>query len=297
MKKNILPNIIIIISTIILIIGLLICNISIAFSIENIAFMEESENNVKIVSESGSGSVENEGLASTIYTISNLYDYISTIPPKTLVSEFKKGFNIEESKIHIYKTATLKEEVNDGYVKTNMGIRFDGIEKNYLALVVGDINGDGLANQIELQMLIKHIIGMQGNKLTGISFICADLNSDGKVNQIDLKILIDYIIYGRIIVEKPEIPRSPKIEIVSGVLGNDNYYKTKPVIKITETENRNVGKTTYRLEGAETKAETDIVNNGRITLEKNGTYTITCYTYSKEGLKSRSYYKSNKSRY
>lgn len=177
-----------------------------------------------------------------------------------------------------------------------MVIKFDGVEKPYTAIVAGDINGDGLANQVDLQLIIKHILGTQNSELKGISLISADLNNDGQVNQMDLRMMIDYIVYGRLVVEVVDKPTSPKIEVVSGSLGDNEYYTTYPVIKIVETQPRNVGKTTYKLEGAEQKEETEIENNGRITLSKNGTYIITSYTYSKEGLKSRSNNQNNKSR-
>ena len=115
MKKNILPNIIIMIACI-LIMGMLICNISIAFSVENIPKLEEE----KIIDE-GIGKVNSEGLASTSYAISDIYTYISGIPPKTSVSEFKKQFNKEAAQIHTYKDATLKEEVRERIHKNKYG--------------------------------------------------------------------------------------------------------------------------------------------------------------------------------
>jgi len=289
MKKHILPSIIIALICI-WIMGILICNISIAVTIQdmqNISSTDLSNNEEMNINTSKAES--NAQIVSAKYAISDIYSYITAIAPKTTIDQFKKGFNVEAAKVRVYKDDTLKEEITSGYMKTKMGIKFEGIAKTYVAIVAGDINGDGLCNQIEVQRINKHIIGYTGSRLTGIDFIAADLNNDGRVNQIDLRNIIDYVVYGRIIIEKPDTPTKPRIEIETGALGKNGYYVSYPTIRVIETQMRNVGKTTYKIEGAINQKETEIANNGKIKLTKSGTYTITSYTYSKEGVSSRSF--------
>lgn len=113
MKKKFIPNIALAVSFI-LIIGILICNISIAYSIENIQ-KQNNETKIETLEEEsetgGIGYANIDGIASTSYTVSDAYAYISSIPPKTAVSDFKKEFNIEEGKVHLYQDTALKQEV------------------------------------------------------------------------------------------------------------------------------------------------------------------------------------------
>lgn len=131
------------------------------------------------------------------YLMPDEISIIRKILPKTTIDDFKKEFSIEANKVHIYKDEKTQTEIKEGYIKSNMIIKFDGVEEKYTALVVGDINGDGLANQVELQNIIKHIIGLKKYQLTGERLLCADINTDNVVNQKDLKLLINYILYNR----------------------------------------------------------------------------------------------------
>ncbi len=220
------------------------------------------------------------------YLISETQSYIGRILPRTSVEQFKSGFNVDEDTVHIYKDSSLQEEVKTGYVATNMIVKFDNVEKQYVTSVVGDFNSDGLSNQIEITQLIKHIIGLQGSELTGIKLLCADINNDDKVNQIDLTVLINYVVYGRLNIGKIQKPKSPMIEVISGQISNAGWYITLPTIKITETEKENVEKTTYTIDGHTYVEETDIQDDGIIEFKEDGVYKIRSYTYSKKGQRS-----------
>jgi|GEM_PF-6998941 len=50
----------------------------------------------------------------------------------------------------------------------------------------GDINSDGKINGMDLMLLKKHILGVQGGTFAGNAAIQADLNFDGNINALDL---------------------------------------------------------------------------------------------------------------
>jgi len=142
--------------------------------------------------------IEGGDIKSEKYIINKNPLYIGKIFPETSIETFKKQFNISENKVHVYKDLKMEEEVKTGYVKSYMIVKFDEFDEKYVAVVTGDINGDGEANQIELHNIITHILGLKDSKLTGMKLICGDMNNDGKVTQLDLKLLINYILYKRI---------------------------------------------------------------------------------------------------
>ena len=79
------------------------------------------------------------------------------------------------------------------------------------------------------------------------------------------------------------IPTKPNIDIVSGTLSINETYTSDVVVKFTyvdepETES-GVNKMTYKLSGATIKDETEIANEGTITIENYGITTIKAYTY------------------
>ncbi len=57
--------------------------------------------------------------------------------------------------------------------------------------VVGDVNGDGLVNILDVTTLVDIILGVDDN---GISDEDADVNGDGKVSILDVAILVDLIV-------------------------------------------------------------------------------------------------------
>ena len=229
---------------------------------------------------------EDTDITSKYYLVSELYSYIGRILPKTTTIQFKNNFSVDSDKIHIYKDNTLKKEINSGYVGTNMVVKFDGLEKIYEISVIGDFNGDGLSNQIEVQSLIRHIVFGGENELKGLMALSADVNKDNAVNQIDLNILINYIVFGRLSTGGITRPEKPSIEVVSGEQNDEDIYLTNVTIKITPTETVNVEKTVYTISGTKEVEETLIPENGQITLTEDGIYTINSYTYGKDGQKS-----------
>ena len=85
--------------------------------------------------------------------------------------------------------------------------------------------------------------------------------------------------------EKPDVPA---INVTSGTVGNNNYYRSNVTVKITAGKDTQSGvnKTTYVLSGSTTKSETTIPSNGTIIISNEGTTTITAYTYDNANNKS-----------
>ena len=104
-------------------------------------------------------------LESKKYLIVEAKEYISRIIPETTVEELKANFNVDASKLHIYKDSTKTKEVTTGYVATGMILTCDEIEESYTLSVIGDITGEGELNQIDLNLLIKHVVGLEKAQL------------------------------------------------------------------------------------------------------------------------------------
>ena len=58
--------------------------------------------------------------------------------------------------------------------------------------MIGDVNGDGAVNSVDLLRTQKHILGLE--KLTGPYLTAADSNRDGKVDSVDLLRTQKYIL-------------------------------------------------------------------------------------------------------
>ncbi len=130
--------------------------------------------------------------ASTYYIHDN---YIERVFPNTDIEEFKNNLDGE---YFIYQDSTKTKEVESGIIKTGMvASRKDG-SKDYIISVIGDINKDGLFNQVDISLLIKHLVGLQNFILKDILLKSADIKYDENVNQIDLTAAISYLVFGRL---------------------------------------------------------------------------------------------------
>ena len=151
---------------------------------------------------------EEEKVVETAYYYINYEeDMISEIEPKTDIGVFKSKLYNKNSpdaseeeltefrnNIKVYQDRTCRLEVTKGYVGTGMAIRYN--DEIYELSVVGDLNGDGQATQIEVTALIKYIIGLPSTVTDGVYLKSADFTLDGNVNQIDITKFIRYIVFG-----------------------------------------------------------------------------------------------------
>lgn len=57
--------------------------------------------------------------------------------------------------------------------------------------LVGDVNGDGQVNVVDVTVLVNHTLG---NEVESFDETVADMNDDGKVNIADVTSLVNYIL-------------------------------------------------------------------------------------------------------
>lgn len=88
------------------------------------------------------------------------------------------------------KTLYVKETL---LFKSNdlLGMPSDPLTFTLMDVLMGDVNGDGKVNSVDLSLMIDRILQKEG-----ITFIDAagDLNFDGKINSLDFSMLIDLIL-------------------------------------------------------------------------------------------------------
>ena len=119
----------------------------------------------------------------------NIEDNIMTrVKPKTPIADFKEI--VKNNKNLTIEVLDNGKAVTSGYVKTGMTVKItDGSTINeYSISVVGDPNGDGLANATDTRM----IKGYRNEilSLSGASFKAADIDNNGQVNLKDSKLLL-----------------------------------------------------------------------------------------------------------
>ena len=229
----------------------------------------------------------NVALESEEYAISQKSLTISRIIPKTDIEEFKQQFNLEKEKVHVYaKNGTT--EMKNGVIGTGMKIRFDNIENEYTACVIGDINGDGEISQYEISKAIKHVVGLEAHQLSGINATAIDVDGDGEITQKDVSILIKYVVYGKLDIDGKKIPTAPIISVLSGEQGKNNWYTSSVELQINKPEKSPV-KIEYmvlEITGTENIQETQIDDDKKITIQQDGTYEVKAYSVSVIGTKS-----------
>lgn len=224
-------------------------------------------------------------LFSKEYVIDYEERIVKRILPETEISSFKAKFNVPENDITIYTDSSCSREATTGFVTSGMILKTKGSQINFQICVIGDLDNDGKMGEIELNRLIKHVVGLNENKLTGKSAISGDINGDGKIDQVDITILIRWIVYKVLDIPEVKLPQAPVIEIVDGEKAENNWYKSDVKVKIT-TKNElgaKISKLTYKLGDTEEK---QIDSGSIITLSENGINSIIAYTYSENGARN-----------
>lgn len=113
---------------------------------------------------------------------------ITRIKPKTNVEDFKN--TIENYSNCSVKVLLDNKEIDSGFMKTGMKVEIVNSEKNiqFVVSVIGDINGDGIANTLDSQ-----IIKAYRNEIINLTKeeICsADIDNNDVVDIKDTKLLL-----------------------------------------------------------------------------------------------------------
>lgn len=205
---------------------------------------------------------------------------ISRIKPETTTEVAKSKLE------NVVVIDTAETEI----VKTGMTAKYEENGRMYEISVLGDINGDGILNQIELTRVIREYLKCEDWRIEEeVERLSADVNCDGKIDEKDVRSIVNYIVYGKLETKEVEPVVAPKVEVVSGKQTEEGNYIARATIKITqENEESKTEKTIYEITGSETIEETEIINQEEmIELAGNGVYKITGYTYGKDGNKSK----------
>lgn len=222
-------------------------------------------------------------LESEKYIIDENNKVIYRVIPETQVDVFKNNFNMPDN-VEVYLDSDCTEEVDSGIIGTGMYIKNLVDNTVYEISTIGDFNGDGEIGQIEITNLIRHVVGLRDYQLSGVIAKSADLNNDNNLNIVDITLIIRYIVYGEL--EIPENPKmnQPTLEVVSGNLGENNWYTNDVEIKINSNNSEDIiDKTTYMVQGTDQVAETEVKDGETFKITKDGTWIITAYNYNKAG--------------
>ena len=207
---------------------------------------------------------DDENLISTKYLITD--NTIERVRENTSIDEFKKEFKRE---VKVYNNETLDEEITEGIIKTGMIV--EDREDIYTVIVNGDVSKDGKINQLDISKMIRNEI--------------EDLSSQ-KASEIGVDKITEKIVFGKFDIEKVREVTKPEIEIISGEIGQNDWYVSDLEIGIKQKDEKGT-KTVYKIKGTEQKEITQITDDEKITLSKDGVYKIIAYTYGEEGNKSQ----------
>lgn len=113
-------------------------------------------------------------------------NYVSKIQPKTTVEQLKENIQIENDvEINIYNAKNeLLTDTN--IIGTNMKIELKAGSKTkiYTAIVKGDVDGNGIAEMIDMVIINKHRLNKK--TLEGAYLKAADVTEDTKINLTDI---------------------------------------------------------------------------------------------------------------
>lgn len=166
-------------------------------TLESKADLETDELNISLVNNLVSGGtkdIETSDVSIDIDVQKNEYGYfiedgiMTRVKPKTPVADFK-GI-VKNSKNRTVEVLDNGKVVTSGYVKTGMMVKIteNNATSEYTISVIGDPNGDGLANSIDTKMIKAYRNEILS--LSGASFKAADIDNNGQVNLKDSKLLL-----------------------------------------------------------------------------------------------------------
>lgn len=199
-------------------------------------------------------------------------EYISRIRPNTSVEEFTNNLNRND-----FTLLEGGKEVKDGIVKTGMElVRGDEF---YTLVVAGDLNKDGLMNYVDTSMMINNTKTLTDD---GIIRVANDFNEDTKYDKTDVLNSVDYILNKKLELKEVNIVKAPVIEFVSGDVGERDWYLGDIKLKLTATEDLEIG---YKIVG--TIDQFGVVEDDyEITLSGYGAYKVIAWHIGEDGSRS-----------
>ena len=227
---------------------------------------------------------EDDLLYSNKYLVKN--GVVSRIDPNTTIEEFKKQVQIAKgNELTFYKKDGVTP-LEGKILGTGMIVKGTN-GQNYTLSVKGDVTGEGEANQVELTMMIRHAIELQGWELKNLDLTSADINGNGTVDIVDIDKMIKHIVFGKWEYDNTVTPNPPTIEVIGTEGSEEDLYTSEIEIKIKEDKSTKNSKTTYKISGEKEKEETSIEENETIKINEDGEYLITAYTYGVQGNRSK----------
>ena len=116
----------------------------------------------------------------------------------TKIQDFYSNLDNDERFLHIYDLSGNEITDKTKYIGTGYQIKLENNGHTYDTLdivVIGDLNGDGYSNALDLTLIKNHIL--KKSTLTGVNYLAGDNNVDDYVNNLDLTNTNNYILKKR----------------------------------------------------------------------------------------------------
>ena len=124
------------------------------------------------------------------YTVKG--DNVTGVSPKTTVTNFTTKLTEDFKVVVVIEGKDGTQTVVDGYIGTGMIAVLYNEENTpvaaYEIVVKGDVNGDGLANAIDSNLIKAYRAEIKD--LEGVYKEAADINQDGNIDAIDSRLLL-----------------------------------------------------------------------------------------------------------
>ena len=155
------------------------------------AIIKVSANNLSVIVKV---LVEAKLINTRIYPINRHNGTINYIDVKTNLQTYKNNFMNKIDYIHVFDKNNNELSNKNTFVGTGMKTKIimNNKETDELEMIVlGDIDGDGLCNSADQDLLSEYLIG--NIQLSGSKLLAADVDRNNKVNDIDYELIDKYI--------------------------------------------------------------------------------------------------------
>lgn len=126
-------------------------------------------------------------------------NYINYLKEGTTISEFLENVTVRGGNVAIYDSNEYTNKKNDDDVIATGDVLVvsvnNDIKYEYTLSVIGDANGDGKLNMLDIVLLRRHYVGWvdpntnEVLKRTGVYLNALDMNKDGIINMIDIVLM------------------------------------------------------------------------------------------------------------